>query len=518
VNRMLKALVLASPFWLGSCAIIIRSSSVSEVEPPSDAATPTRVETAMKAFLLDGSMVVYPAGAEISRDSIVGPGTRYSLGLVDTVATRSVPVDSLVGIEAFDAEVNGGASFLVSAMMTTFVAVGTAGLLKAIFGSCPTFYASPEQGGALQAEAFSYSIAPLLEGRDLDVTELVAGDDGVLRMELRNEALETHYINHLELLAVDHLPGMRVLADDREGPIGVVDEVAPVTARDRSGRAVLNALEEADDRVFGSASERIRSATGEDDHDWIVLTFPRPEADTAVVTLRLRNSLLTTVLFYDMMLGRAGARAVDWIGRDMTRIGTVVELGRWFQEAMGMKVEVFDGTAWRTAGRVPDTGPIAWEDVGVRVAVPEGEDSLSVRLSFFTDAWRIDRVSLGTMASLSGARRVPVSRMSVGSRIADPEVLERLASPDDEYLVTYPGTSARLEFDLPTLEEGLERTVLLSTQGYYTEWVRRDWIRSAERSTMFRPGAETVETLMALWTEKKDAFEAEFHDSRIPVR
>ena len=516
--RTLRALLLTSPFVLGSCVMIFRASSVSEVDAPPEVGAPTRVSTAMKAFMLDGSTIVYPDGALVSRDSVLGPGTRYSLGLQDTTTTRSVPMDSLVGIEAFDSRVEPAATVIASVFATAFAALGTAALAVAVFGSCPTFYALPEQGGTLQAEAFSYSIAPLLEARDLDVTDLVPGADGVLRMELRNEALETHYINHLELLAVEHRPGVRVIVDDREGPIGIAEEVPPLSALDGTGRDVLATVVASDARAFSSAPERIRTSSHGDDRDHIVLAFPRPDADTAVVALRLRNSLLTTVLFYDMILGRAGARGIDWIGRDLNRIGTVVELGRWFQESMGLEVEVFDGEAWRRAGRVSDTGPIAWEEVGVRVGVPTQGDSLVVRVSFFTDAWRVDRVSLGRAAPLAGTRRVPVARMEATGRIAGSDVLGQMASPDDEYLATYPGTSARLEFDLPTQETDLEQTVLLASQGYYTEWVRRDWIRSADAETVFRPDEKTVETLMALWMERKATFEAEFHDSRIPVR
>ena len=34
--------------------------------------------------------------------------------------------------------------------------------------------------------------------------------DGVVRLELRNEALETHFLNHIELLSVRHAAGVRM--------------------------------------------------------------------------------------------------------------------------------------------------------------------------------------------------------------------------------------------------------------------------------------------------------------------
>ena len=57
---------------------------------------------------------------------------------------------------------------------------------------------------ALQAELFSNSIAPLFEMRDRDVLpDAALRADGSLRLEIRNEALETHYIDHLAVEAVE---------------------------------------------------------------------------------------------------------------------------------------------------------------------------------------------------------------------------------------------------------------------------------------------------------------------------
>ena len=75
-----------------------------------------------------------------------------------------------------------------------------------------------------------------------------------------------------------------------------------------------------------------------------------------------------------------------------------------------------------------------------------------------------------------------------------------------------------MEFPAPETADGVELTFLLSTQGYYTEWVRPQWIASAEETTPFKPGEGTVEALMARWLEEKDGYEEAFFDSRIPVR
>ena len=75
-----------------------------------------------------------------------------------------------------------------------------------------------------------------------------------------------------------------------------------------------------------------------------------------------------------------------------------------------------------------------------------------------------------------------------------------------------------LEFMPPPPEPGLARSYMLASQGYYSEWIRSDWIRNADQAVKFQPGDDTVETLMKLWLSKKDSFEAAFYSSRIPVQ
>ena len=98
------------------------------------------------------------------------------------------------------------------------------------------------------------------------------------------------------------------------------------------------------------------------------------------------------------------------------------------------------------------------------------------------------------------------------------EALDQLAEPDDEYLVTYPGTSAVLEFQVPAPSTGMSSSYILSSQGYYSEWIRPQWIREATAKERFRPAEDTIEKLMTLWLSKKDEFETAFFDSRLPVQ
>jgi hypothetical protein len=266
--------------------------------------------------------------------------------------------------------------------------------------------------------------------------------------------------------------------------------------------------------AFSSSVETIRSATTRDSRDHLELVFPHPDSHEAVLILDLRNSLLNTVLYYDLMLGTAGAQALNWWGGSLEGVGKAFEMARWYVENLGLTLEMKEGNGWVEVAHLAATGPIAWKEVGLKIPIP-AEGPVELRLSFMADDWRIDRAALATPAEITDWTLLPVHQVIDEAGGADEEAKTWLASADDDYLVTYPGHSATLEF-LPGSTRNT--TYLLAAQGYYIEWVRPEWIRSAQQMPPFEAGQGSVERLMAAWLQKRDTFEDAFFNSKIPVR
>jgi hypothetical protein len=510
------AAALLSTLVLGACVVMYREVHVETVNPR---ATGTFVTSPVKAHLLDGSTVVYAGGVTVARDTLHGEGSRYDLALVQRGRVSRVPLDSVVGMENFRNSVNAPASAMLTVGATALGALGTAALMVAIFGSCPTIYSDSAGTLVLEAESFSYSIAPLFESRDVDRLGVRPGPDGEVWLEIRNEALETHYLNHLELLAVRHRPGEVVVPVAGAAPVAIADLRAPLRATDRSGRDVLASLAAVDGEAFATDPTHLARAGLADMRDHVDLVFPAPPrgADSVALMLRLRNSLLTTILLYDVMLGDAGARSLDWLGSEMEQVGSALELGQWYNRHMGLRILVWDGGEYRQVARIPDTGPIAWKDVAAVIPVPAGGGDLRVRLDFVTDGWRIDRATLATAVRTPDVRAFPVSRVTGADGRPDAAVIPALAVPDDRYLETRPGQRFTLHFDTG-LADAAEHTFLLGSQGYYTEWIRQGWIRNAADAGTFRPADGMLLAAIDRWRTRREGFEEEFYNTRIPVR
>src|SRR5213596_298903 len=95
---------------------------------PLDPHTPVVVTTPVKAHLADGSTVVFAAGVTVDSTQVRGDGNRYSLSLRDSAAVTSIPLDSIVGMEAFEQSVNSASSFVVSVLATGGLTLGVAAL------------------------------------------------------------------------------------------------------------------------------------------------------------------------------------------------------------------------------------------------------------------------------------------------------------------------------------------------------------------------------------------------------
>ena len=511
MRRFLGAALLGA-LAISAAGCVFHRVQVQQVNPRDAVA----VTSPVKAHLKDGSTVVYANGVMVSGGTLVGTGVHYDLSLKHSTNVGSIPLDSVVGMESFQTRVNGAKTAIVTTLTVAGTLAGTVALFKAVFGSCPTVYS--DDGTVSEAELFSNSIAPLFEARDVDRLRAHPDSQGVLRLELRNEAMETHYINHLQLFEVEHSAEEFVLPDTQGHPVAVRGVHTPADIAGRSGQPLRATLSAADDTFYRTDRRGIDSATADDLNDWIDLTAAVPDgADSATLVFRLRNSLLSTTLLYDAMLGPAGARAIDWLGSGLARISTAVEWGRWHQRRAGMHILVWRDGDYREVARIPDSGPISWHDVAAVIPAQKGEKSLRIRLSFLADQWRIDHVAVASAERRLPPRAIQISAVTGSGGRPENTARENMSAPDDRYLQTNPGDRFFADFNVGSGTPGQSRTFLLSSQGYYTEWIRGAWIKNASAKEPFRPTDQAILGTLRKWADTRESFEERFVKERVPV-
>lgn len=496
---------------LTAVACVIQKPVVSQLDVRRP---PAVVHSPIKAHLLDGSTVLYPRGVSLEGNTLMGNGLRYPIGSSAPMNAPRISLDSVVGMESYSKDVNvlGSVALSVASPLATALAA------VALLGSCPTFYADSAGTELLQAEGFSYAIAPLFEQRDVDQLRLTPTADGRIVLNVRNEMMETHYINRLELIEIRHPRNEQVVPDGSGRAIAIGTNRLSASIHDRAGRNLSSVVRAVDNDVFSTIDSRLASVSPTDLDDYIDIAIGAPaSADSVAIVLDMRNSLLNTVLLYDHILGAPGIKSLDFLGKDLENISNAVDMGRWYAGNMGMRVSVLDGDKYRRIIRIGDSGPIAYHRMAVLVPAVTAPDGLvHVRLSFVADDWRIDELSVADKWRRPSARNVPISRVVVSDPAQTTASLAALKEPDESYLITGPGQSFRVEFDIGN-GDTQERTWFLASQGYYTEWVRGDWIRNASGKP-FTPTNETLADAIRGWRTKQGSMEQRFYTQRISAR
>lgn len=377
-------------------------------------------------------------------------------------------VDSTVVIESN--EVSRHASVAAMTFLSGLSAAVTLGCAlnpKSCFGSCPTFYVSDGERQVLQAEGFSSSIAPVLEATDVDALYRARPGSRTFTVRMTNEALETHVVRYVDVLAVPRSAGGRAFASDNS-----TFWRASAITRPSACRAGAASCTQAVTAVDGTEWFDSADSTDLSAREVIDLEFPAVPTQRAGLVIGSRQTLLTTFLMYQTYAW-LGSTLGDFIARlQRGDLGALAQL-RALRNTLGtIEVQVPDGAeGWKTVGSAGEVGPIA-EDVRVVPLPALPPDARRLRLRLTKGLWRIDYVALATLdGPVQPLRLLPERVLRDGSD--DAAVLTAMRARSAP-LTTTTGDHFDFEYRLPANFANLE--LFLETRGYYLEWMRDAWL------------------------------------------
>ncbi len=452
---------------LGAAALPPATAQQQEVGGQTKRRPPKDMPDFLKAHLKDGRVVIFSSWqVDPSSRRVTGQGTALDLNrAVSASGARSVPLDSVALFESNVIETSNGV-YDLAGLTVLSAAVSIVCILnpKSCFGSCPTFYLWDGEKQSLQAEGFSASVSPSLEASDVDALYRARPQGQRLSITMRNEALETHVVRYVDLLAAPRGPGERVFATPAGDFVATSELRSPERCSAEEGDC-RDALLAFDGRERFSLADSTDLAAREQ----IDLEFaPRAGGDWGLV-LASRQTLLTTYLFYQA-LAYMGRSAGAWLAALERGDASTRERSRALGELLG-GIEVLgqDATGeWVVLGSTRETGPLA-ADVRL-LPLPEGVTKLRLRLA--RGAWRVDWVALARVERRVEPLRLPPARV-LRDGAEDPEILARLRERSRP-VTTLPGDAYELIYDLPGDPAGCE--LFVESRGYYLEWMREQWL------------------------------------------
>ena len=430
----------------------------------------------LKCHTRDGSVYVLARWRVVEQARrIEGEGLLYDADRkVVGKGPMSVPFERVALLETNRPEsVHARGQFFILALVTGASLAVTALCIaypKSCFGSCPTFFAHDGDKLSLQAEGFSASVARSLEATDVDALFTARPDANRLELLMTNDALETHAVRRVRLLAAPRPPDGRVLrtADGRFYP---ARELRPPVSCTSPLGDCLAALGAIDDREYASPTDAGDLARRET----VELRFPAP-GGRAGLLLRARNSLVNTFLFYQM-LAYMGSQAGDWMMKLDRGDPEVRRAAGGMGRLLGdIEVLVLTSRGWVRAGAYGEVGPIARDVQLVELPADLPAGPVQVRLVMARGYWKIDHLAVGRLGAPLTPDALEVQSVLRGrtGTLEDREALARLRDPN-AYLVTYPRDAYRLRFELPPSPTG-EHELFLESRGFYTEWIRESWL------------------------------------------
>ncbi len=505
--RPLTVLLLVVTF-LTACSVQTQKRSLQE---PQQVASLDRRSPFLKAHMRDGGVYVFSSWqVNAAQDTVFGRGRLLDVNReVVSEGSFAVPLDSVALFETNVVQTSPAVAAL--SVLTGASVVATAYCLthpKACYGSCPTFYVWDGTRQLLQAEGFSASVAPALEARDVDALYRARPTGRLLEVRMKNEALETHVVRYVRVLAVRRPDGGRVFASTEGGFYQSQELIAASTALGPEGDFSAAV------RTFDGV-ERVSLADSNDlaSKESLDLVFVVKDAGRYGVVVAARQSLLSTYLFYQALayMGRSATHWLASLGRgDVEAQRRSRAIGR-ILGGMEVLIPTAHGS-WVSAGEINETGPLA-ADVRV-VPLPETVSGrVTVRLRLTRGYWRIDWVALARLGDQVQPLRL---EPDVVRRAGRADAMARKSLIDTtRVLTTLPGDEVTLVYRLPEQPERYE--LFLETRGYYLEWMREEWLAEEDpirAAMMFLEPRQALRSLAPQFKKVEAELEKAFWNSR----
>lgn len=450
---------------LAGCGQNYREPSLSA---PPQVPAQASVRDTLKVHMRSGELFILASWrVSESRDTLFGTGSRYDVWRAPThVDSARIATSDVALLEATTRRTAVTLGTFGMGVMTTLGATVSAICLmdpKGCFGSCPTFYVEGADTSRVHAEGFSSSVARILEDRDVDALDVNPGGRE-LAIRMRNEALETHLVRRVSLLAARRPSDGRVFASGDSLFYTATRMVPPSRCQAPEGdcRAVLAKRDTRERLSFTDSSDLATRETIDLSFD---AGFKRPG-----VVITARNSLVSTFLFY---------QTLAWFGRNAGTALAAMETGTRAQaEAKfgmaqllgGIEVQAKRDGDWVTVGSYHEHGPIASDTKVFLLPHAAQPGPIEIRLRAARGNWRIDQVAVAEIGDTVRPSRIHATTVERLGRRDD--AAGRSLRDSSDHLVTVPGDEYRLVFELP----GGDHELFLESEGYYYEWMRGEWL------------------------------------------
>jgi hypothetical protein len=431
----------------------------------------------LKAHMRNGDVYVFSENWTIDtiKRNVSGQGKKFDFNRKLTFEGAIVlPIDSVVIFET-NIDLKGEKNKQIAGVALLAGADAALGIYcyvypKACFGSCPTFYINPDHDFHFaDAEGFSNAISPVMEYADIDALNNSKLHNAAFTLTMKNEALETHCVNNVQLFAFPRAENQRIFQTPNDQFYLCENITAPVAATADEGdvlKMVLN--KDLIERWSPADANNLCSK------ETIYLNFENINNTRKGLILNFRQTLMTTYFIYN---------AISYMGDEMGDIFAKLETDPAIREKLssgikkelgGIEVYVLDAVTnkWILQSQAYETGPIAINQQFFPLDSISGNENVKIKIVLNKGLWRLDYAALANIIDeVSPIVINPNNIKNNGNNDAD--ALQNILE-ENAYLIAMPGNEFEFTFLLPNTNTDYE--LFLKSSGYYLEWMRAEWL------------------------------------------
>lgn len=335
-------------------------------------------------------------------------------------------------------------------------------------GSCPFVYSYDGSKYNLEAEAFSSSVSKALEAETFHLLHAFKPINGRLKVRIRNDRPETHFVNSVHLYAVDAKNSLKVVVGAKNKIWPVYHAIPPLKAKDQFHNDVLKILTEKDGKYWGSDLKKQRISSGFRDTLEVRFKKSQKNKEATLIISAINTDLITKAYrFASSVLGDDNLLFYQALEKDP-------EMQKLVREGIrksSLTVEVFSGKKWQQIGVLPPQADVVPFTRAIRFEIPEPiHDPLRIRLSSMKNVWRIDAVSIDYYQG-KPLNMIPLQMTSVVSTNNERNLEKAVNQNDSLYAVLMPPDHMDITFDSLPVKKMYNPTYVLSARGYLYEWL-----------------------------------------------
>ena len=507
---------------LNACKIYYFRSNYKDVNYLLHETKNIQTKPFLKSHLKNGNVCVLKDSWQIDtiKNIVIGYGIQYDFNRREIFSgTLSIPIDSVAIFETNEKILNSesGRITALSILAGVDAIVGIICLTnpKACFGSCPTFYINEKNNFHYSdAEGFSNAISPSMEYFDIDALNNKTLTSNSFSITMKNEALETHCVNDVKLLAYPRKNGERIYQSSYDDFYLCKNNYSVSQAKGAEGN-ITSLLKNYDHVERFSLSDPTNLSSKEE----IFLDFDNVDNTNALgLIVNFRQTLMTTYLFYS---------SIGYMGNNVSDVFSLLETNNELRNKFNATTKELGNieilmwnekrNSWEKQNKFFETGPIAINKQIIPLKNTNLTSKIKLKIILNKGLWRIDYLALTNIyEKVKPIELSPSMILNKGKE--DSNALQSINDPK-KYLISMPGSEYKFNFILPASDSDYE--LFLYSKGYYLEWMREHWIKD-ENMFKLRQMVESPKTFLK--TEAKDyklyekTMEQEFWDSKIDTK